>query len=164
MKLESMAQLFSDEIADLQSAEKQLIKALPKMAKAASSEELRNCFEEHLAETRGQAERLEQISGMLEQRPKAKSCKAMAGLIEEGGEILKASGDEAVIDAALIAAAQRVEHYEIAGYGCARTYAEMLGLGKAARLLQASLDEEKAADKKLNEIALNSINREAVSS
>ena len=164
MKLESLQQLFTDEIADLQSAEKQLIKALPKMAKAATSDELRQCFQEHLEETQEQANRLEQVAAMLEKRPKAKTCKAMAGLIEEGGEILDADGDEAVIDAALIAAAQRVEHYEIAGYGCARTYAELLGLDKAVRLLQTSLDEEKAADQKLNDIAMNSINLQAASS
>lgn len=162
MKLESLQDLFLDELKDLYNAENQLTKALPKMAKAASSDELRTAFENHLAETEKQIERLEAVFKQLGESPKGKRCKAMAGLIEEGSEIIEKDGDEATKDAALIAAAQKVEHYEIAGYGTVRTYAVLLGHDEAANLLQETLDEEGAADKKLSELAEN-INAEAQS-
>src|SRR5205085_5217034 len=159
---ESLHDVFVDELKDLYNAENQLTKALPKMAKAAASEELRAAFENHLAETEHQVERLETIFKQLETSPKGKKCKAMVGLIEEGKEIIEVDGEDAVKDAALIAAAQKVEHYEIAGYGTVRTYAQLLGLDEAASLLQETLDEEAAADEKLTEIAQN-INAEAQS-
>lgn len=161
MKLASLQDLFVDELRDLYSAETQLIKALPKMAKAASSDELRSAFQEHLEQTKGHVNRLEKIFDGLDARPKGKRCRAMEGLIEEGSERLDGGADGAVKDAALIAAAQRVEHYEIAGYGCVRTYAEQLGQSDAANLLQQTLDEEGAADKKLTQLAENIINQEA---
>ena len=160
MKLESLQDLYVDELKDLYSAENQLLKAIPKMAKAASAPELRTAFEDHLEETRGQVRRLEQIFKQLDASPKGKKCKAMEGLIEEGKEVM----DEAqppVLDAALIAAAQRVEHYEMAGYGCVRAFARLLGYDNAAELLQETLDEEGAADKKLTELAETIINVEA---
>lgn len=160
MKLESLEDLFLDELKDLYNAETQLTKALPKMAKAAASEELRTAFENHLAETEKQIERLEQIFEELDESPKGKRCKAMAGLIEEGKELIETDGDDAVKDAALIAAAQKVEHYEIAGYGTVRTCAQLLGKKQAADLLQETLDEEAAADDKLTKLAQN-INAEA---
>lgn len=162
MKLESLHDLFVDELKDLYNAENQLTKALPKMVKAASSEDLRTAFENHLAETQRQVERLERIFKELETSPKGKKCKAMAGLIEEGREMIEMDGEDAVKDAALIAAAQRVEHYEIAGYGTVRTYAQLLGFDEAANLLQETLDEEAAADEKLTQLAQN-INVEAQS-
>jgi len=161
MKLQSLEALFTDELADLRSAESQIIKALPKMVKAATSTELKRALEAHLGETKAQAERLDEIIEEFGKRVPSKKCKAMEGLIEEGGEIIKAEGEPAVIDAALIAAAQRVEHYEIAAYGCARTFAELLGLEAAARLLEESLDEEKEADSKLTEIAKGLVNLQA---
>jgi ferritin-like metal-binding protein YciE len=160
MKLESLHDLLVDELKDLYNAETQLTKALPKMAKAAASHELRTAFEEHLKETEHQIERLDTIFKQLEASPKGKKCKAMTGLIEEGKEMMEMDGEEAVKDAALIAAAQRVEHYEIAGYGTVRTFAQLLGLDDAANLLQETLDEEAAADQKLSELAHN-INVEA---
>jgi ferritin-like metal-binding protein YciE len=160
MKLESLHDLFVDELKDLYNAETQLLKALPKMAKAAASEELRTAFEDHLAETEGQVQRLETIFKQLEKNPKGKKCKAMSGLIEEGKEMIEAEGEDPVKDAGLIAAAQRVEHYEMAGYGTVRTYAELLGFDEAAKLLEETLNEEKAADEKLSELAQN-INVEA---
>jgi len=162
MKLESLHDVFVNELKDLYNAEGQLTKALPKMAKAASSEELRTAFENHLSETENQVERLEKIFKELDASPKGKKCKAMAGLIEEGKEIIEEDGEDAVKDAALIAAAQKVEHYEIASYGTVRTYAQLLGFDEAAELLQETLDEEAAADEKLTEIAQN-INVEAQS-
>jgi len=161
MKLESLRDLLVDQLKDLYSAENQLVKALPKMAKNASLPELSNGFEKHLDETRGQVERLERICEQLGVTPKGKKCAAMEGLIEEGKEIMEEDADEAVLDAGLIAAAQKVEHYEIASYGCARTWAEQLGLREAARLLQQTLDEEKATDEKLNKIAVGMVNRQA---
>lgn len=163
MKLDSLETLFLEELADLEDAEAQLIKALPKMAKAASNPKLQQAFEMHLEETQMQAERLERIVNQLEKRPPSKTCQAMKGLIKEGEETIKASGDPSVKDAALIAAAQRVEHYEIAAYGCARTFAEMLGFNEAVDLLQESLNEEGAADKKLTKIAKTLVNVEAAS-
>jgi ferritin-like metal-binding protein YciE len=160
MKCESLQDLYVDELKDLYNAENQLLKALPKMAQAASASELRTAFEDHLEETRGQVRRLEQIFKKLDASPKGKKCKAMEGLIEEGKEVMD-SVQPPVLDAALITAAQKVEHYEIAGYGCVRTYARLLGYEDAADLLQKTLDEEGAADKKLTELAETIINVEA---
>jgi ferritin-like metal-binding protein YciE len=161
MQLGSLHDLYVDELKDLYNAENQLLKALPKMAKAASAPELRTAFEDHLEETRGQVERLERIFKKLDASPKGKKCKAMEGLIEEGKEVMGQDAEPAVLDAALIAAAQRVEHYEMAGYGCVRTYARLLGDEDAADLLQETLDEEAAADTKLTELAETVINVEA---
>lgn len=161
MKLESLHDLFVDELKDLYNAENQLVKALPKMAKAASSDELRSAFQEHLEQTKEHVNRLEKVFKELNCNPKGKKCRAMEGLIEEGSERLDGDADGAVKDAALIAAAQRVEHYEIAGYGCVRTYAEQLGRSEAANLLQQTLDEEGATDKKLTQLAEGIINQEA---
>lgn len=160
MKLSSLEDLFVEELKDLYSAETQLLKALPKMAKAATSKPLKAGFEKHLKETEGQVERLEQVCKALDVSPKGKKCKAMEGLIEEGAEVIEEDAEPEVKDAALIAAAQRVEHYEIAGYGCVRTYAELLGNKAAARLLQQTLDEEGATDKALTQLA-ESINVQA---
>jgi ferritin-like metal-binding protein YciE len=156
-----MENLFLHEIKDLYNAEKQLTKALPKLAKAAASEELRHLIEEHLEETKQQVDRLERIFALLGKPARGIKCKGMEGLIEEGDELMGEDGDAAVKDAALVGAAQRVEHYEIAGYGCARTYAEMLGMTEAAELLQMSLDEEKTADEKLNQLAMSQLNVQA---
>lgn len=153
MKIESLRELFVEELKDLYSAEQQLVKALPKMARAATSPALRKGFEKHLEETKVQVERLEAIFEQLDESPKGKKCKAMEGLVEEGSEVIEEDMDDDVRDAALIAAAQRVEHYEIAGYGCVRTYAELLGESKAAKLLQKTLDEEGATDKTLTGLA-----------
>jgi ferritin-like metal-binding protein YciE len=161
MRLDTMENLFLHEIKELHNAEKQLLKALPKMAKAATSDELRQLFEQHLEETKAQVDRLDQIFQKLDKPVRGIQCKAMEGLIEEGDMLMSEEGDAAVKDAALIGAAQRVEHYEIAGYGCARTYAEMLGMMDAAEMLQATLDEEKAADEKLNDLALSKVNAQA---
>ncbi len=161
MKLDSLKALYIEELRDLYNAENQITKALPKMAKAATSPELKQAFEMHLEETQGQIGRLEQIFEALGESPKGKTCKAMQGLVEEGEEILKAKADPMVRDAALIAAAQRVEHYEIAGYGTVRTYAKLLKEQKAAKLLQETLDEEGATDEKLTSLAEGGINIEA---
>jgi ferritin-like metal-binding protein YciE len=150
-----------DELRDLYNAETQLLKALPKMAKAASSPELKAAFEEHLEVTTGQVERLEKIFGELAEVPKGKKCKAMEGLIEEGKDVIEQDGAPSVMDAALIAAAQRVEHYEMAGNGCVRTFAQLLGNEEAATLLQQTLVEEAEADKKLTQLAETAINVEA---
>jgi ferritin-like metal-binding protein YciE len=161
MSLDSLHNLYVDELKDLYSAENQLLKALPKMAKKASAQELKDAFTEHLEVTRKQVERLEQIFSELEVSPKGKKCKAMEGLIEEGQEVLGEDGEPAVIDAALIACAQRVEHYEMAGYGCVRTFAKLLDFTDAEKLLQETLDEEAEADEKLTELAETIINIEA---
>ncbi len=161
MSLDSLHDLYVDELKDLYSAENQLLKALPKMAKKASAPELKAAFTEHLEVTRTQVGRLEQIFTALEVSPKGKKCKAMEGLIEEGKEVLEEDGAPAVIDAALIACAQRVEHYEMAGYGCVRTFAKLLGYEDAGALLQETLDEEGEADKTLTELAETVINVEA---
>jgi ferritin-like metal-binding protein YciE len=137
----------------LYSAEKQITKALPKMAKAASSKELRQAFESHLKETNGHVERLEQIFETLGKSSKGKTCEGMKGLLSEGSELIGEINKGNVLDAGLISAAQRVEHYEMAGYGSVRAYAELLGNSQVADLLQATLDEEKAADEKLTEIS-----------
>jgi len=161
MELDSLKKLYIHELQDLYDAEHQLLKALPKMSRAASSEELGAAFDRHLDETQQQVERLEKAFSLLKIKPTRLSCKGMKGLIEEGEELIKEDGDPAVKDAGLIAAAQRVEHYEIAAYGCARTYAEMLGQEKAVELLQNSLDEERAADEALTGLAEDVINFEA---
>lgn len=152
-KLSSPRDLLVHELKDLYSAENQLIKALPKMAKAATSEELKNAFEQHLKETQGHAERLEHIMSQLDETPRGKKCKAMEGLVEEGKEVIEEDADPAIKDLALITAAQKVEHYEIAGYGSARTLAELIGETKIATILQETLDEEGNTDKLLTEIA-----------
>lgn len=153
MKLSTLRDLYIDELKDLYSAENQLLKALPKMAKAATSAPLKKGFEKHLEETKGQVERLETIFEALDQSPKGKKCKAMEGLIEEAKELLEEDAEPEVLDVGLIACAQRVEHYEMAGYGCVRTYAELLGESAAAKLLQATLDEEGKTDKALTQLA-----------
>jgi ferritin-like metal-binding protein YciE len=160
MKMESLRDLYVDELKDLYSAENQIVKALPKMAKAASSDDLRAAFEKHLEQTRIHVERLEQIFEGLEESPKGKRCKGMEGLIKEGKEMLEEDAEPDVLDAGLISAAQRVEHYEMAGYGCVRTYARLLGAEEAAELLQQTLDEEGETDKTLTELA-EAINLEA---
>jgi len=148
-----MEKLYVSELKDLYSAENQIIKTLPKLAKAAVSPELKAAFENHLVETRGQVERLEKIFQMMGGSPKGKSCAGMKGVLEEGAEILQETEQGDVRDAALISAAQRVEHYEMAGYGSVRSYAQLLGQPEAARLLQETLEEEEAADKKLTELS-----------
>ena len=161
MKLDSLETLFVEELRDLYSAENQLVKALPKMAKRASSEELKQAFEEHLELTREHVERLDEIFENLGKPAKGKTCKGMKGLIEEGSEVLEEHSEPSVIDAALIAAAQKVEHYEIATYGTVRTWAEMLDQDDAVDLLQQTLDEESETDEKLTEIAESTINATA---
>jgi len=153
MQLNTLNDLFEEQLQDLYSAETQLVEALPKLASAASNEELRDAFEHHLAETRQHVDRLTTIFGKLGATPGGERCKGMEGLIKEGDEILSLQGDPTVIDAGLIAAAQRVEHYEIAAYGTAKTLADQLHLGDAKDLLDATLDEEGKADKTLTKIA-----------
>jgi ferritin-like metal-binding protein YciE len=153
MKLQSMEELFIHECKDLLSAEKQLVKALPKMAKGASNDQLRGAFEEHLEQTKTHVERLEQIFSTLGKAARAEHCKGMEGLISEGSDLLEEDADAMVKDAALIGAAQKVEHYEISGYGTARSLAELLGHDEAVRLLQQTLDEEKETDQKLTKLA-----------
>jgi ferritin-like metal-binding protein YciE len=165
MKAKGFMDLFELELKDLYSAEKQLTKALPKMAKAATNEELKQAFESHLEETEGQIGRLEKIFEQLDiAYGRVEKCKAMEGLVEEGKEIMEEGLEPDVLDAALICAAQKVEHYEIAGYGCARTFAQQLGLQDIADLLQETLDEEGATDKKLTDIAESVVNAEAEAS
>ena len=153
MALDNLQDLFIDELKDIYNAEKQLTKALPRMAKAASSTQLQRAFEKHLGQTEKHVERLERIFERLEASPRGKKCKGMEGLVEEGKEMMQEDGDGAVIDAALISAAQRVEHYEIAAYGCVRNYANLLGLDWASRLLQQTLDEDAASDELLTQLA-----------
>jgi ferritin-like metal-binding protein YciE len=152
-KIKNLEELLVDELKDLYSAETQLIKALPKMAEAASSPELKQAFEGHLQQTRGHAERLVQALGLLGESEGGKTCHAMKGLIDEGSEAIKADAPDAVRDADLIGAAQRVEHYEMAAYGCARAFALKLGKGDIADILQLTLKEEGEANKKLITIA-----------
>ncbi len=161
MKLDSLDNLFVHELKDLLSAEKQLVKALPKMAKGATSDALRAAFEEHLGQTKEHVSRLEQIFQLLDKAARAEHCKAMEGLIEEGSDLLEEEGSAMVKDAALIGAAQRVEHYEISAYGTARTLAELLGNADAVKLLQLTLDEEKETDEILTQLAMSEINVEA---
>jgi ferritin-like metal-binding protein YciE len=161
VKANSLRELLVEELKDLYDAENQLIKALPKMAEAASSEDLRAAIEEHLEKTEQQAERLKQVFSQLDESPKAQRCKGMEGLIKEGTDIIKEDDmDPEVKDAAIISAAQRVEHYEIAGYGCVRTWANLLGENEVASLLEQTLEEEKGADQTLTQIA-EEINVEA---
>jgi len=153
MSEQGLKELYIDELKDLYSAENQLVKALPKMAKAASSDELREGFEKHLEQTRGHIQRLEKIFQALGESPKGKTCKGMQGLIEEGSEATEEDYNGSVMDAALIGAAQRVEHYEIAGYGTVRSMAETLGESNHVSLLEKTLEEEKETDEKLTDLA-----------
>ncbi len=153
MGLNSLDDVLQDQVRDLLSAEKQLVASLPKVAQAAHSEALKQAINEHLDETRGHVERLEKVAGILGMEPKAKTCKAMQGLVAEGEEVIEESGDPTAKDAAIIAAAQRIEHYEIAAYGTARTLAGELDYGDAAKLFDETLDEESAADTLLTKIA-----------
>jgi ferritin-like metal-binding protein YciE len=155
---EDLHELFLDELADVYDAEKQLTKALPKMAKAAQNDELREAFESHLEETENHVSRLEQVAESLGEKLKRKTCKAMQGLVEEGSEIIKENKDSSALDAGLIAAAQKVEHYEIASYGTLCAWAKEMGHTDELELLEATLEEEKAADSKLTEIGQNSAN------
>ncbi|MGI8959876.1 MAG: ferritin-like domain-containing protein [Bryobacteraceae bacterium] len=157
----SFQDLFVNQLEDLYDAEQRLTQALPKMAEAANSNQLKQAFQHHLTETQGHVSRLQTIFRQIGIDPKRESCEAMKGLISEGEEMVDAKGDPSIKDAALIAAAQRVEHYEISGYGTARSFALRLGRKEAADLLQQTLDEEKAADQKLNQIAESSVNLQA---
>jgi ferritin-like metal-binding protein YciE len=154
-------ELFLDELADLLNAETQLTKALPKMAKAAQSEELAEAFRSHLAETETHVDRLKQVFASLDEKVKTKTCKAMKGLVEEGSELMEELKGSSAIDAGLIAAGQKVEHYEIASYGSVRAWAEQMGHTEAVSLLEETLAEEKAADEKLTDIAENVANKSA---
>jgi ferritin-like metal-binding protein YciE len=158
MELSTLRDLFIHELKDLYSAEKQLVKALPKVAKAATNEELKAGIEAHLEETKEHVNRLEQIFQSLGTSTRGPSCKGMEGLIEEGSSLIEEEGDEEVLDAGIICGAQKIEHYEIAGYGCARTFAELLGEEDAVELLEQTLEEEKATDEKLTQLALSTIN------
>lgn len=157
----TLHEAFVDELRDMYNAEKQITKALPKMVKAASSEDLSTAFEEHLQQTQTQVERLEQVFESIDEKPRSKQCQGMAGILEEGSEILHEDMDEATMDARLIAAAQRVEHYEMAAYGTLVAWARMMGHKDAARLLEETLNEEKAADEKLTTLAEGGINQQA---
>jgi ferritin-like metal-binding protein YciE len=161
MAEQGLKQLYIDELRDLYNAENQLVKALPKMAKASSSEELRQGFTDHLEQTKGHVQRLEQIFEALGESPKGKKCAGMEGLVEEGSEVIDEDFEDSVKDAALIGAAQRVEHYEIAAYGTVRTFAETLGETEHVSLLNETLEEEKETDKKLTELA-SQINQQAL--
>jgi ferritin-like metal-binding protein YciE len=161
MELETLKDLYVHELKDLYSAEKQIIKALPKMIKAASNDQLAAGFQQHLEETKEHAARLERLLESHDETTRAPKCKGMEGVLEEGAEMIEEDGDEEVRDAGLIAAAQRVEHYEMAGYGCAKTYAELLGDKQGAQVLKQTLDEEAATDKKLTKLAKSVINVKA---
>ena len=161
MEMNALQDLYLDELRDLLSAESQIIKALPKMAKEATSPQLQQAFQDHLEETKGHVERLNQIFENMGEKPRAKKCKGMEGIIEEGKEFMEEAESDEVMDAGLIASAQRVEHYEMAAYGTVRTYAKLLGDEKAAKLLQQTLDEEGAADEKLTSLAESGINVKA---
>jgi len=162
MKLDTLKTLYTNELRDLYNAEGQLLKALPKMAKAASSEELKDAFGKHLEQTKSHVERLEEVFEDIGEKPKGKTCRAMKGLVEEGSEILQEDGEESVIDAGIIVAAQKVEHYEIAGYGSVRTFAQLLGKDRSAELLQTTLEEESEANELLNKLAEDIVNPEAL--
>jgi ferritin-like metal-binding protein YciE len=162
MAVKSVNDLLLDELRDIYHAEKQLVKALPKMAKKAKSDELRQAFEHHLEETKGQVDRLDQVFEQLNARSSGKRCEAMEGLVEEAKEMMDEITTPEVLDAAMIAAAQKVEHYEIASYGSVQALAEALGHKDAARLLEQTLEEEKKADQKLNQIALSGVNQTAL--
>jgi ferritin-like metal-binding protein YciE len=160
MKIETLRELLVEELQDLYSAETQITKALPKLVKASTDAKLKQAFENHLEETKGHVERLKQIFEQLEESPKGKTCEGMKGLLKEGDERAQEDGEPEVLDAGLISAAQRVEHYEIAAYGSARTFAQLLGENEIVQLLEATLEEEKAADSKLTQVA-KKINVEA---
>jgi len=160
MSDQGLKELYVEELRDIYNAENQLVKALPKLAKAADSDELRRGFEEHLEQTRGHVARIEQIFEMLDESPKGKKCAGMEGLVEEGSEVIKEGLEGAVLDAALIGAAQRVEHYEIAAYGTVIAFAQTLGETEHASLLEETLSEEKKTDEKLTELA-KQINEQA---
>jgi len=161
--LNTLHDLFEDELRDVYDAEKQILKALPKIIKAATNEELRNALTMHLEETRGQIGRLEQAFESLDLKPKGKHCAGMAGILEEGSDLLKEDGDDAVLDAGFIASCQRVEHYEITAYGTLMAWAKLLGYRDALNLLKANEQEEKAADVKLSRLAESTVNAEAMS-
>jgi ferritin-like metal-binding protein YciE len=161
MEMTKLQDLYVDELRDLLNAENQIIKALPKMAKNATSPQLQKAFQNHLVESRTHVERLNKIFENMGQRPKGKKCKGVEGILEEGKDFMDEADSDEVMDAGLIASAQRVEHYEMAAYGTVRTYAQLLGDKEAARLLQQTLDEEGATDKKLTELAMSGINVEA---
>lgn len=162
MEVDSLKKLYVEELKDLYSAEKQILQALPKMVKKATNPQLKDAFQEHLQVTQVQVERLERIFEALGKPARGKKCKAMEGLLEEGKEVMAEDMEAEVMDAALISAAQRVEHYEMAGYGTVRTWAELLGEKDAAKLLQQTLDEEGDADKSLTQLAETTINVEAM--
>lgn len=162
MELDTLKDLYLHELKDLYSAEKQIVSALPKMVKAASNQQLKASFEQHLEETKEHVNRLEKLLASHDQTTRGPKCKGMEGVLKEGEEIIEEEADEEVRDAGLIAAAQRVEHYEIAGYGCARTYAEVLNDKEGANILQQTLDEEGVTDKKLTKLAKSTINVAAV--
>jgi len=161
VELETLTDLYIDELKDLYSAENQILKALPKMAQAASNPQLQAAFSKHLEQTQGQVERLKKIAANMRRRLHGKKCVAMEGLLKEGDELMHEDAEPAVLDAGLIAAAQRVEHYEIAGYGCVRTYAKLLGDEEAVSLLQETLNEEGQTDQALTKLAESVINVEA---
>lgn len=162
MKLESLKDLYLEQLKDLYSAETQLVEALPKMAEAASARDLRQAFNDHLRQTAEHVRRLERIFQDLGDSPKGHTCEGMKGLVKEGEEMIKMQGEPAVLDAGLIAAAQRVEHYEIAGYGTVRTYAELLGRSEHVSLLERTLQEEEDTDEKLTQLAESHVNEEAL--
>jgi len=162
MQIDNLEKFFVEQLKDVYNAEKQIVRALPRMSKAATDEELRNAFDTHLRETEKQVERLERVFKDFGHTPQGKKCVGMEGLIEEAKELLQEDVDPEVLDAGLIMAAQKVEHYEIATYGCLKTYAELLGNEDAARVLDEILEEEKRADQLLTEIAERSINVEAI--
>ncbi len=161
MTIDTLKELYLEQLQDIYDAEKQLVKALPKMAKTATNEELKAAFEQHLEQTEEHVARLERVFEDLDEKPKGKKCKAMQGLLEEGKEMMEEDASEEVMDAGLIGAAQKVEHYEIATYGTLRTYAEMLGFDDQADLLQETLDEEKDTDENLTELAVSAVNLDA---
>ncbi|MGE5795921.1 MAG: ferritin-like domain-containing protein [Ignavibacteria bacterium] len=161
--MDTLRDLFVEELKDLYHAEKQITKALPQMAKKATSDQLREAFESHLKETENQISRLEKVFKELDLTPKGKRCEGMEGIIQEGKTMMQELDKSETLDAALIAAAQKVEHYEIASYGTVRTYAQQLNLKNAANLLQETLEEEAATNEKLNDLAINQVNIEAMS-
>ena len=154
-------ELFHDTLKDIYYAEKKILSALPKMAKAAHNDDLRAAFEKHKTETEGQIDRLEQVFALIEEKPQGKKCAAIEGILEEGQEIIKEYKGSPALDAGLVSAAQAVEHYEIARYGTLRTWAEELGLNQAMKLLQQTLDQEEATDRSLTELAETVVNQEA---
>lgn len=161
MKLESLHDLFVNELRDLYDAENRLAKTLPKMAEASSTSGLRTAIQEHLTQTQEHVRRLEQVFGFINEKPKSETCKGIKGIIDEGDDVTDAAEDPRVKDAAIIASAQKVEHYEIAAYGTVRTYARILGLEEAAAVLQRTLEEEREADKRLTGIAERQVNIQA---